>query len=72
MTKPEWLVEAEKNKNTIKPALLKCSTCAFYGPVVKFAKCYDRKRRGFHACEIHKGCMNTELAYACSDYKKKS
>lgn len=69
MTKPDWLVENERSKR--QPKFKKCMDCIYYGPVIEKRKI---KRSGkvtyiyMHECDIHPGCLNSDLSLRCSDW----
>lgn len=69
MTKPDWLVENEKKKR--QPKLKMCKDCTHFGEVVKFNKVKiggKIEKLAIRECDIHSGCMNSRLSYACKDW----
>lgn len=70
LTKPEWLKEVERKKNSIAQEPNKCIDCLYFGRYVKDTKHRGKDRCAVHECDIHPGCFNTEFSICCSDWTK--
>lgn len=69
MTKPEWLIQHEKEKAAMAKAN-HCFDCIHKGEFHHWTKHCGKGRYAVHECAIHPGCMNTEFSIGCDDFKK--
>lgn len=70
MTKPQWLIEAEKKKNNnLKYTPRTCGECANWNEPVDKVKVLGQSGKHIRRkCAVHHQCINTRFAYACEDF----
>lgn len=70
MTKPDWLIEAEKKKNQPVRGYTYCKDCKhFNGKYIRETKHKGKERCAVWECAIHPGCYNTRYSIRCEDWE---
>ena len=67
MSKPEWLVEAEKARS--KPEPDTCGTCANIGRFIRQTRHKGKELTWIFECSVHAGCLNTKFSICCDDWE---
>lgn len=71
MTKPDWLIEAERKKNTIKYKPRTCGECAYFGKPIRMVNVLDQPgKHMLRECDVQPGMFNTRFAFACTRWSK--
>ena len=68
MSKPDWLIEAERKRNCRRPDPDTCITCIYLGRPYKLVKHKGIEWTELYECDIHPGCFNTKFSICCDDY----
>lgn len=73
MAKPDWLIEAEKKKASVKWKPRTCGECQNWvsGNPVRMVKVLGQTGKHLQKeCAVHHGCLNTRFAFACPEWSK--